>query len=414
MPKQSLAQMLCNDKGAPRPLLANVITALRCSPWTGVLAFNEFSLYVVTKKACPFEKEVGSDWTDADDVLATDWMQHAGISVRENIVSAAVQVVAKENSFHPVRDYLNGLVWDQKPRIDGWLVDYLGCPDTPYVRAVGKCWLISGVARIYRPGCQVDHTLMLQGPQGIKKSTALRTLAGDEWFTDHISDLQNKDSRLELRGKWIVEFAEMDRLRRAEAERIKSFLTTRVDSFRPPYGRRIESFPRESIFAASTNEDTPFTDPTGNRRFWPVECGEIDVDAIECSRDQLWAEARFEFERGTGWWLETKGLIDAATEEQESRYDAGVWSDAIALWVDNPKPRYGQDGVPLGPMSSTRDQVTITDVLVHGIGKPIDRLTQADKNQVGAVFASWRWRRRRIGERDQREYFYVRPPEAKP
>jgi predicted P-loop ATPase len=293
-------------------------------------------------------------------------------------------------------------------------VDYLGAPDTPYVRAVGKCWLISGVARIYRPGCQVDHTLMLQGAQGIKKSTALRTLASDDWFTDHISDLQNKDSRLELRGKWIVEFAEMDRLRRAEAERIKSFLTTRIDSFRPPYGRRIESFPRESIFAASTNEDTPFSDPTGNRRFWPVDCGEINVDGIASDRDQLWAEARFEHERGTGWWLETRELVDAATEEQESRYDAGVWAEPIAMWLRDPKERYGPDGGPLWTFSSSKDRVTITDVLVHAIGKPVDRHTQADKNAVGAILASWKWRQRRIGPRGQREYCYVRPPEAKP
>jgi len=405
-----LLGMICTKEGVPKALLANVITALRQDlTWKGVLAYNASSLYVVTKAACPFPKEVGSNWTDSDDILTTDWMQHNGICVRETIVAAAVQAVAKECTFHPVRDYLNGLVWDNTPRLVHWLIDYLGAPATPYVRAVGKCWLISAVARVFRPGCQADHTLMLQGPQGAKKSTALRTLASDPWFTDHISDLQNKDARLELRGKLIVELAEMDRLRRAESERVKSFLTTRIDSFRPPYGRRVETFPRECVFAASTNEQTPFVDPTGNRRFWPVECGEINVDGIVADRDQLWAEACSHYRAGAKWWLESKTLIDAATEEQESRYDTGVWDEAIAMWVENPKERFDKDGVPLGSLSSTKDQVTISDILVHAIGKTVDRHTQQDKNAVGRCLTHWKWRRGRLGTRTQRKYFYLRP-----
>jgi predicted P-loop ATPase len=406
------AGMIRNKEGLPRPLLANVITVLRNDPrWQGVLAYNEASLFVVTRAPCPFRKETGSNWTEYDDILATDWVQHNGIAVGQSIVAAAIQGVAREHTFHPIRDYFRSLTWDKTPRIEGWLVEYLGVMDRPYARAVGKCWLTSAVARVFRPGCQVDHTLMLEGPQGTNKSTALRTLASDDWFTDHISDLQNKDSRLELRGKLIIELAEMDRLRRAESERVKSFLTTRIDSFRPPYGRRVETFPRECVFAASTNEQTPLVDATGNRRFWPIECGNIDVDRIRADRDQLWAEAYFEYKVGAKWWLESKPLIEAATEEQEWRYDEGVWDEAITLWLENPMEKFDKDGLPLAPgFCSTKDQVTIHDVLVHAIGKPVDRQTQQDKNAVARCLTSLRWQRRRLGTRTARQWFYVRSP----
>jgi putative DNA primase/helicase len=129
------------------------------------------------------------------------------------------------------------------------------------------------------PGCQVDHTLLIEGPQGIQKSKSLRTLAGDEWFADHISGFGTKDSRIELAGKWIFEFSEL-RVRRGEIERVKAFLTARTDHFRLPYSRRAEDVPRSCVFAASVNDETSLTDETGNRRFWPVKCGVIDVDGI--------------------------------------------------------------------------------------------------------------------------------------
>jgi predicted P-loop ATPase len=212
-----------------------------------------------------------------------------------------------------------------------------------------------------------------------------------------------------LRGKLIIELAEMDRLRRADSERVKSFLTTRIDSFRPPYGRRVETFPREGVFAASTNEQTPFIDATGNRRFWPVECGDIDVDGIRSDRNQLWAEAYFQYQAGTKWWLESKPLIDAATEEQDLRYDQGVWDEAITLWLEDPVEKFDNEGLPFAPaFSSKRGQVTIRDILAHAIGKPLDRQTQQDKNAVARCLTSLGWRRRRLGPRNSRQWFYVR------
>ena len=412
--------LICSElkggqKGNPKPLLANAITMLRYHPdWSGVLAFNEFSLYPVTKKPAPWEKEAERNWTDNDDSLAADWLQHAGILVSSKLAHEAVAVVARENSFHPVKDYLTSIEWDSEPRLDSWLERYLGAEDTPFVRAVGPRWLVSAVARIFRPGCQVDHTLLLEGPQGIQKSSAFRELAGPEWFTDHISDLGNKDSRIELHGKMIVELSELAAIRRSEVERVKAFLTARTDHFRPPYGRSTEDVPRSNIFAASTNDQTPFTDATGSRRFWPVRCGTIDIGALTRDRDQLWAEAYRRYQDGAVWWLDTSELNTLAIAEQEERYDQGVWDDVILEWTNDPKQRYDADGIPqipIEPFDSTANRVTITDVLIHAIGKPLERCTQSDKNLAARCLLHRKWTHKQDWSRGplRGKWFYFRP-----
>ena len=180
-------------KGDIKPLLANAILALReAAEFRGVLAFNEFSLYVVTKKPTPWQMVGGSDWSDADDSLAADFLQHRGVHVTSKLVGEAVQVLAHENPFHPVRDYLNGLTWDGVPRIDKWLITYIGAEEDLFTLAIGPRWLISAIARIMEPPCRVDHTLILEGPQGIQKSTALETLAGEGWFRTNFPPLITK------------------------------------------------------------------------------------------------------------------------------------------------------------------------------------------------------------------------------
>jgi predicted P-loop ATPase len=182
--------LIVDNEGKARPLLANAITALRdAAEWQGVLGFNEFSLNTVARKPTPWQKLPGTDWKNTDDIRVADWLQHNGVLVGTQIAADAVQTIAEENPFHPVKEYLGSLEWDGTIRLDTWLVTYLGAPQTPFIEAVGTRWLVSAVARIYEPGCQADHTFLLEGPQGIQKSTTLRTLAvKPEWFTDHISD----------------------------------------------------------------------------------------------------------------------------------------------------------------------------------------------------------------------------------
>jgi predicted P-loop ATPase len=388
--------LIVTEKGAPRPLLANAITALRHPKWEGVLALNEFSLHIVTKRETVWGKPAGEKWTDVDDIRAANWLQHQYVCVNPQTTHDAVQTLAEENRFHPVRDYLKSLKWDGEKRIESWLIDYLGAADTKFIRAVGKRWLISGVARIFQPGCQADHTLLLEGPQGIKKSTALRVLAGPEWFTDHISDLDSKDSRMELHGKWIVELAELSAVRRSLAEKVKSFLTATSDHFRLPYGRSIVDVERQNIFAGSINDETPFTDETGNRRFWPVRCGIIFTGKLEEHRNQLWAEAVELYEDKENWWLDSNELNSLASEEQKQRYQTGVWDDIIVRWLEH-----------------CPDEITIADVLSDAIKKKLESWTHSDKMTIAKCLRSNGWNQSVVKDgRRKSVRVYRRPPGA--
>jgi hypothetical protein len=190
-----------NDKGAVRPLLHNLILFLRHHrQWHGVLGFNEFTFRVVIRQRPPWGEEApDAEWNDHHETLVRRWFQTEDINPNLGDVGRAVQAAARHNAFHPVRAYLDALVWDGTPRIDTWLPTYFHADDTAYGRAVGSRSLISSVARIYQPGCQVDHTLVLEGPQGRLKSQALRTLPKNQsWFTDRLSHLATKDAAIEI------------------------------------------------------------------------------------------------------------------------------------------------------------------------------------------------------------------------
>ena len=267
-------------EGRILPVLANAIAAFRHAPeWGGVLAFNEFGFGTVVLKPAPWGVVPKGEWTDHEDRLAAEWLQRQGILVSVDVAGQAVQTAARDHPFHPVKAYLQGLHWDGVERLDRWLSTYLGADDTDYSRAVGSRWLISAVARIFQPGAKADCCLILEGPQGIRKSTALRTIAG-EYFTDELADLGSKDAAMQTRGVWIIELSELDNLSHAEVARIKAFMSRTTDRFRPPYGMRLVESPRQCVFAGTVNHGTYLRDETGGRRFWPVVCGRIDVEGL--------------------------------------------------------------------------------------------------------------------------------------
>jgi putative DNA primase/helicase len=201
----------------------------------------------------------------------------ADVQAEEKTIRSGMLTVADEKPFHPVRDCLCGLVWDRKPRLDIVLPYYFGTPETPYVRAIGPRWFISGVARVMRPGIKADCCLVLEGPTGLKKSMAARII-GDPldlvdlgWFTDEIAVLGTKDAGEQTVGIWIVELAELDAVRRSDdIERVKAFMSRATDRFRWSYGHHVEAFPRQCIFIATTEDDRWNHDPRGARRFWPT------------------------------------------------------------------------------------------------------------------------------------------------
>jgi predicted P-loop ATPase len=284
---------------------------------------------------------------------------------------------------------LESIAWDGINRLDTWLTTYLGVEDSNYARAVGARWLISAVARIYRPGVKADCCLILEGPQGSKKSTALKTLAGP-YFTDELADLGTKDSVLQTQGVWIIELSELDSLSRAEVGRIKAFMSRTTDRFRPPYGKRLIECPRQCVFAGSVNHSSYLRDDSGGRRFWPVACGRIDIDRFARDRDQLWAEAKARFERGCVWWLETTELIGMASLEQADRYEGDPWEEVIGHWAED------------------RRSVSIGEVLTRCLDKPQALWTQVDKNRVARCFRALGWERYRERQGARLEWRYRR------
>lgn len=370
-------RLILSQNNTPKSILANAITALRHAPqWAAVLAFNEFTLTINVQKPAPWGGAGDRTWSDVDDIRTAEWLQHQGILVGTQNAAQAVQTVAEDRRFHPVREYLASVEWDQTERIPSWLSLYLGVVPSNYAGEAGRRWLIQAVARVHKPGCKADNCIILEGRQGLKKSTSLNYLA-EPWFTDELGDLGSKDASMQTAGVWVIELAELESLSRPEAGRIKAFMSRATDRFRPPYGHRVISAPRQSVFAGTVNGDSYLKDETGGRRFWPISCGEIAIADLRRDRDQLWAEAKAAFDAGAPWWFDTRELEQAAEEEQGSRFDDDPWSNTINTWVEG------------------RDSVTIDQILGACIEKPRGQWNQQDKNRVARCLRCAKWKRYR-------------------
>ena len=416
------SQLRLDLAGTPERNEANVITALsNDEAFAGALVFDEFRQETMVNRALPWDEAAARlprPWNDADDVRCAEWLQHREINVAPIVVSRSVTAVARDVRVHPVRDYLNGLTWDGVPRLATWAITYLGADDTALNRAFGSRWMISAVARIMRPAAKVDHMLILEGPQGAKKSTALKVLAGDEWFTDELPEIGSKDAAQQMRGIWIVEIAELDAIGRAEVSRIKAFLTRTVDRYRPPYGRYVVEVPRECVFAGSVNPDSYLRDETGNRRFWPIRCGSIDLDSLRRDRDQLWAEAVARFRDGAIWWLDDAELMADARVEQDARYQSDAWDALIEHWLVYERRRvnrgYGYDDwveEEAERETPIRD-VSVGEVLDQAIGIEPGRWTKSDQMRVGAYLKANGWQRYQRRVRNLREWRYRRADDS--
>jgi predicted P-loop ATPase len=259
-------------KGGIAACLENARIALAYAPeWQSCLAYNTFANTLLMRNQPPWEVRAWVPHTvkDVDVTRAACWLQRQGIMVGVETAGHAMQELADRHQFSPPIIYLDALTWDGVPRINTWLQRHLGVADRPLYRAYGAKFLISAVARVRSPGCQVDTVLILEGRQGLKKSTTLRILAG-EWFVDHMPSLDNKDAQLQLQGVWIVEFAELGEFGRKDANLAKRFISTSKDKLRKPYGQFPEDFPRQCVLAVTLNPDAGgryLKDETGVRRF---------------------------------------------------------------------------------------------------------------------------------------------------
>jgi len=374
--------------------LPNVIAIIGSDPeWAGVLGYDAFACREVYRRPPPwFEADAPAidreTIEDSDEGRIMSWIQRrTGVAMRRELVRDAIAIVAQRNAFHPVREYLDACraSWDGAPRMPLAAVSYLGAePDDAHAAAAVYRWLIAAVKRVYEPGCQSDSMLVLEGEQGIRKSSALRALASDRWFADDIGDPGNKDSADALRGKWIIEIGEL-RWRRSDEDTRKAFLSRRIDHYRPAYGHRTLDIPRQCVLAATTNQADWQTDASGARRYWAVACSTISLDGLRRDRDHVWGEAVWRYQSGEQSWL-TDEESKTHREALHERREADPWEAPILEWA------------------ATAVEITVEDAL-QMIGLDKAKRTQVDARRVCGIL-----RRGKYGRvRACRQLFGSRP-----
>lgn len=347
--------------------------------WSGSLAYDESKDRLYWAKPPPEviglpRIDAGTNVTEADWMLVSHWfLKERAMRSDKTTTQDVINAVGKANAHNSLSNYLEAIQWDGKPRLSKWLATYCGAADTHYTERIGRAWMVSAVARAFEPGCQVDHTLVFEGKQGLGKTSVFRVLGGD-WYLGSLPRIEDKDAQHILSGSWIVEIQELSSMKGMRIEKVKSYLTERWDTYRPPYARDFVKRPRRCVFAASTNDGEYIEDRTGARRFWPVEITKIDLDALIADRDQLWAEAREAFITHERYYFTAVelGLQTAVSEEQASRQQGDPWESRVMEFATAQHGGY-----------FTTDEILATALQIE-----IGRQTSIDSRRVGAVLRS--------------------------
>jgi predicted P-loop ATPase len=394
------ADLIQRADGSPKACGENVVLILsRCPEVKGSFRFNEINKTVEVLRG-PF-KDVTPDVLDT---TVTDWlMRKFGLSLAKGEVGDRIMKVARMNSYNPLQQYLTSLTWDGTKRAHTLLTDYFdacltnarGDDITQHVRSIGEKWLISAVARALDPGCQVDTVLVLEGNQGIRKTSAFRALGG-EWFCDTQLALGDKDSKMLTASNWIIELAELASFKRSEVEGQKAFLTTRTDKYRPPYARANVSCPRMCVFVGTVNPDEGgyLTDRTGNRRYWPVWCNKINLEALEQDRDQLWAEAVHLYRAGERWWLDEDEQVIADKQAEERVGDSHIEAKIAEWWYalhPDKRPEF----------------VTMNQVAELALKMPFERITHSLSTEIGRSLKGLLFDKQRRSMNGRQTYIYI-------
>ena len=326
--------------GKPIADFRNVMIVLRNEPGFGTaFAFDEMQQAVIVRAPPPIcgDAEPGAPcprFADEEDISRLqEWMQMVMPKVGREQIHWALEEFARENPVHPLRLWLRTReITVRQPVLDRWLTDALGVPNDAYHGEVGRRFAIAMVARIMEPGCQCDYMMVLEGPQGELKSQFCRTLAGSEYFSDHIPSLNSDQVRVSthMRGKWLIEISELAAFNRvSDVETLKAFITRREEIYIPKYGRKERREARQCLFIGTTNTDEWIRDETGARRFWPVKVVSIDLDWLAEYRDQLFAEAREAYEAGAPWWPDRNFERRVIAPHQEKRQAFDNWTDRV-------------------------------------------------------------------------------------
>lgn len=394
-----------DKKGRLEETMENMIVILENDPrLSGKLYYDEFAKRQKVRGSLPWGRTNGiSQWVDEDTASLTVYMEKTYGLYHQQKLKNALSTVFMSHIVHPVRDYLNGLVWDGLPRAETLFIDFLGAEDEEnYTREVTRMQLIGAVKRIFEPGSKYDHMLILSGAQGIGKSTLLSRLGG-EWFSDSLVIANGKEAFELLQGKWILEVAELTAMKKADLETWKQFISKPVDSFRGAYQTVAKDHPRQCVFFGTTNDYEFLRDKTGNRRFWGIACdgdrAELDVfkDFDTDYRDQVWAEAVERYKAGElPYPTDTK--VSEAILERQKRFEeedpqmvdirAYLEMEVPADWFDKTmeerrvwtKAFLDGDDLEVGDGAFVRDTIRAKDVWNDVFGK-----APADFNRAQAA-----------------------------
>ena len=389
MPRHSLPMWLwpaqLDGRGAPLSNLFNVMLALRGAlEIRDAFGFDEMQGTAILRRPLPGRLPDGAETfseprpiTDTDESQLQEWLQGQGLQkIGRETVHDAVNLRARECAFHPVRDWLAGLTWDGVERLAEWLTTYLGADANPYVSKIGRMFMIALVARVMNPGCKADYLMVLEGPQGARKSTACSILGG-QWFSDNLPDVtEGKDVSQHLMGKWLLEISELSAMNRAESAHLKAFISRPVERYRPSYGRREVTQPRQCLFIGTTNKAAYLKDETGGRRFWPVKVGQIDTDSLQRDRDQLFAEAIWRFSKGEKWWPDQGFEQQHIAPEQEARFETDAWEEAVRPWLVG------------------RLRVLVSEVARECLTIETPRINTADQRRIAGILEHLGWQRK--------------------
>ncbi len=390
-----------DTNGAPIKNMQNLQVILEHDPDVkGKLRLNLFSGRIDVVGDLPWRRPSGGAWSDDDAAQLRIWMEPRCGKVAKTDLQDAIAACASDQAYHPVRDYLCTLQWDGVPRLDTLFIDYLGAEDAPYIRAVTRKSLTAAVARVMVPGVKYDTMPVLVGQQGRHKSSILAILGG-EWFSDSLRTFEGKDAMESIQGTWLNEVAEMHAMANSEITAVKAFLTKQNDYYRAAYGRYTADRPRQCVFFGTTNSKECLNDPTGGRRFWPVD---IDLrprrkhvfEDLPGERDQIWAEAVASWQLGEALYLPPELEAQAASVQEEHRA-RHPWEGLIADFLEQPVPedwmKWGAEqrlmfhggGARYEGRLVPRMRVCAVEVWCEVLGKPRGDFTQRATREINGL-----------------------------
>lgn len=396
-----------SKSGKPEPTVNNFLLILNNDAnLAGNLYYDEMKDAPMICKPMPWDAGKAFKpryWDDGDEACLRHYIEKTYVLYHKQKLGDATEAYIKVNHKNFLTDYLDGLMWDGEERLDTLLVDYFGTEDNIYTREAVRKTLTGAVARAYNPGCKFDEMLIITGEQGVKKTTFFNVLGG-EFYSEGLESFKGKAAAEQIQGKWIIEAGELAGMRKAEVNDIKQFLTTREDYYRGSYEKRARGRARKCIVVGTTNETNFLRDPTGARRFWPVDAftggkktKDVSTDLVE-ERDQIWAEAKFRYLTGERLWMEGEAEIlakEAQGLHQEINPKEGVIREFVERkilknWNDVPvssRMMYYDGALEPGSEQVPRTRICAAEVWCECFGKDIANMKRTDALELNGILS---------------------------